>query len=510
MSDGSSSLIRHAADGRRIYEPGGAVLDAFMVDRTRFAGIRGPWGSGKTLACCQRLFQHAVEQNHDSRGRRWSRWFIVRESYPKLETTTMNTWLRWFPESVYGKLYTGNKPYRHEVRLGDMYLDAHFMSVDDAADDSVWQSLEPTGIFWNEIQHADRQNVFRAHGRVGRFPELVEGGSKWSGTLFDMNAPPENHWMPMVTGEVELPEDMPLDERVAYVRPAEFAYFVQPPAVVEVAGERGMAPRFVVNREAENLKFLEPGWYEKAMEGQTARWIRSQLGNRIIPFVDGDPVWSNYDEGRHLAPRDLDPVPGEDLWVGMDFGRKPFATFGQRIGRVMQVQFEAGMRNAGASRFAPEVRGLIARYYPWVLAGKGSLRVFGDPKGQDQTQSDERTAYDVFLAHGIRVQPAPVKQNNIRTRIEVVEYALDRNTILISPRCRRLKMAMAGGYRYPKERPAPMEERKPVKDPYSDPADALQYLLLGAGEGREMIARAVRSMPVSTRPEHVSRRRISA
>lgn len=509
MADGGKPQIRHAADGRRIYEPDGKVLTAFMVDRTRISGIRGPWGSGKTLACCQRLFQHAVEQNRDSRGNRCSRWFVVRESYPKLETTTMLTWLRWFPESSYGKLFTGAKPYRHEVRIGDIQLDVNFLSVDDINDEAIWQSMEPTGVYWNEIQHAARENVFRAHGRVGRFPERIEGGSSWSGTLFDMNAPAENHWMPMLTGEVELPEDMPMDERGAYRRPAEMAYFVQPPAVIEVRGEKGAPPSFVVNQEAENLRFLEPGWYEKAMEGQTARWIRSQLGNQIIPFVQGDPVWPNYDEAVHLAGWNLEPIDEADVWVGLDFGRKPFAVFGQRVGAVMQIQFEAGMQNAGASRFAPEVRNVLARHYPWVLRNHSRLHVFGDPKGADGTQSDETTAYDVFLANGIRVMPAPVKQNNIRTRIETVEYALDRRTLLISPRCRRLKMAMAGGYRYPKERPAPMEDRKPIKDHYSEPADATQYVLLGAGEGREMIGRgSASSKPVNIRPAHVSRRRI--
>ena len=501
--------VQYAPDGRRIYEPGGATLAAFLLDRSRMAVIRGPWASGTSTACCQRIFQHAVEQNTDSRGRRRSRWFVIRESYPRVESTAMATWQEWFPQSVYGRLYTGSKPYVHEVRVGNIELDVFFMSIDELANESVWLSLEPTGLWWNELEYASMAMFFAAHKRVGRYPPLIEGGSKWSGTIADLNAPPSNHWLPMLTGEVEPPDDMPIDEKVAYKRPSEMAYFIQPPAVFEVKREKGEPPRFEVNPKAENLKFLEEGYYQRAMENASGRWIRSHLGNQIIPFVEGEPVWTNFDDAVHVASYDLEPVHA-DVWIGLDFGRRPFAVFAQRVGRVMRVQFEAGMEKAGASRFAPEVRNVLAKFYPWVLdpgSGRGVLRVYGDPKGQDGTQTDERNAYDVFRANGIFVQPAPVKQNNIQTRVDVVEFAFDRNTVLISPRCRRLRLACGGGYRYPKEKPSPAEERKPIKDRFSDAADALQYLLLGAGEGDAMIGReARRPMPVAYGRERPSRR----
>jgi hypothetical protein len=504
-------LVKYADDGRRIYEPGGATLAAFLMDRSEMAVIRGPWGSGKTAACCQRIFQHAVEQNRDSHGLRRSRWFVIRETYPKLETTAMATWLEWFPERIYGRLYTGGKPYRHEVRVGDIQLDVHFMSVDEIQGDSVWLSLEPTGLWWNELTYAAMSMFFAAHKRVGRYPPLIEGGSSWSGSIADLNAPPANHWLPMLTGEVELPEDMPPDQRIAYARPPGLAYLVQPPAVNEIKGQKGEAPRFVVNPGAENLKFLEPGYYERAMQNATARWIRANLCNQIVPYVEGDAVWPDFDHATHVSTYELEPKHG-DVWLSLDFGRRPFALFGQKIGRVMQVQYEAGLENGSAARFAPTVRQVLAEKYPWIIAqqggARGALHAFGDPKGQDGTQTDEYNAYDVFRAHGIFVRPAPVKQNHIPTRLAAVEFALDRRSVLISPKCRRLIMAMAGGYRYPKERPAPLEERKPVKDKYSDPADALQYLLLGAGEGDAMVGReARRPMPVSTVPQRQSRRR---
>jgi hypothetical protein len=112
--------------------------------------------------------------------------------------------------------------------------------------------------------------------------------------------------------------------------------------------------------------------------------------------------------------------------------------------------------------------------------------------------------------------PAPVKNNNVMARLEAVEHVLTgmeagRARILISPACRVLVMAMDGGYRFPKERPQPGEERKPVKDRHSDVVDALQYLLLGGGEGLHMVTageRTGRGTPVATRVAR-SRRRVA-
>lgn len=518
-----TAQVEYAEDGRRIYEPDGRELARFMLDRSEIAVIRGPWGSGTSSACCQRIFQHAMEQNVGSDGKRRSRWFCMRESYPKVETTLLETWLYWFPEKLYGRLYTGSKPYRQEIRVGNIELDVWFGAVDDLAGDSAFQSLEPTGFWWNELEYTSMRAFFSAHGRVGRFPPVIEGGSAWSGTIADLNAPPENHWLPMMTGEVDLPDDMPLDDRLSYRMPASMAYFVQPPAVFPVKGPDGRITGWEVNRgqrpgvtRAENLRWLPDSYYDKAMLGKPTAWIRKNLGNEILPMVEGEPVWPGFDDQTHVAKMAIEPVSGEDVAIGLDFGRRPAAVFTQRVGAQRQVQFELTMDNAGATKMAPAVREVLARHYPWVLGAgaRGAVRAWGDPKGQDGTQTDERTAYDVFAAHGIRVQPAPVKQNNIKTRVEAVEYQLDRMVggrpaLLISPRCARLKLAMGGGYRYPRERPSPVEDRKPVKDRFSDIADALQYLVLGEGGGAEMVGRGDnRPKPVATRATGRTLRRI--
>lgn len=516
--------VQRDADGRRLYTPDGLELTRFYANRSPMAIIRGPWGSGKSLACIQRIWQHLVEQHEDDEGYRKSRWFIYRESYPKIDTTILATWLEWFPESTstrqgYGKLFTGTRPFVHEIRVGNIVADIYFGALDDAASDAVFKSLEPTGVYFNELEYHSMHHFFTAHGRVGRYPPVIRGGSKWSGSIADMNAPAEGHWVPYMTGEVALPDDMSLDERHAFEPPADLAYFVQPPAVFPQRGGDGKIIGWTVNSDAENLRWLAdmsnpdypepvPGqnYYLRAMQGKTIRWIRANLGNEIIPQVDGDAVYQNFDPDVHVSKVPLEPVRGLDVSIGLDFGRRPAAVFRQLVNGQWQVQFDAAMENAGANRFAPLIREILAKHYPWCVVGSSSVRCWGDPKGQDGTQTDDSTAYDVFRGHGLIVRPAPVKQNNINTRIEAVEYRLGqlvmgRPGLLISPRASRLKMAYSGGYHYAKDRATPMTDRKPVKNKYSDVADADQYLELGEGGGREMVGKPNdRPKPVSTVP----------
>ncbi len=85
------------------YKPDGDVLKQFMKDDLFFRGIRGPVGSGKSVACCVEVFRRALMQNKGPDGIRKSRWAIIRNTNPQLRTTTIKTWLDWFPEDQWGK-----------------------------------------------------------------------------------------------------------------------------------------------------------------------------------------------------------------------------------------------------------------------------------------------------------------------------------------------------------------------------------------------------------------------
>ena len=75
--------------------------------------------------------------------------------------------------------------------------------------------------------------------------------------------------------------------------------------------------------------------------------------------------------------------------------------------------------------------------------------------------------------------------------------------------CRTLKVACAGGYHFKRIKGTSRHDEKPFKDRYSDIADACQYMVLGAGEGRVVAGRERngRKGPVDIKVHKKSRRR---
>ena len=64
----------------------------------------GPWGSGKSSACVIELFRRAMAQHPSPDGVRRTRWAIIRNTYPELKSTTLKTFMNWFPPSQFGEV----------------------------------------------------------------------------------------------------------------------------------------------------------------------------------------------------------------------------------------------------------------------------------------------------------------------------------------------------------------------------------------------------------------------
>ena len=62
--------------------------------------IEGPFGSGKTTGAIMELLRLSMEQQPDEHGVRYSRWAIIRNTYPELKSTTIKSFEAWVPHSV--------------------------------------------------------------------------------------------------------------------------------------------------------------------------------------------------------------------------------------------------------------------------------------------------------------------------------------------------------------------------------------------------------------------------
>ena len=457
-----------------------------MKDNSFFRGIRGPVGSGKSVGCCVEVFRRALEQKPNDDGVRKSRWAVIRNTNPQLRTTTIKTWLDWFPESDWGN-FKWSVPYTHHITVNDLDLEVIFLALDRPEDVKKLLSLELTGIWVNEAREIPKSIIDACTMRVGRYPSMREGGASWSGVICDTNAPEEDHWWAIMSGEVPIPDHIPREQATMLVKPDNWRFFVQPPAMKETLNDKKEVTSYSLNEDAENKKNILGTYYTNLIRGKTKSWIDVYVMNRLGLIQEGKPVYPDFVTETHLADEEIPVAAGIPLYVGIDFGLTPSAVFGQKVRGRWLVQAEIVAIDMGVVRFAELLRQEIATRFSGL-----DIYIYGDPAGDFRAQTDESTPFQILRGAGLKAVPAP--SNSVDLRLEAVASQLTKMSeglpaFLIDRRCQTLVKGFQGGYCY--RRMQVSGERyddKPEKNMYSHIHDALQYMMLGAGEGRSLIA----------------------
>lgn len=465
---------------RARYTPPGAVAKAFMLSPAFVRGIMGPFGSGKSTACVMEIIRRAQQQAPGPDGKRRTRWVAVRNTYPELRTTTIPTWQQWIPPAAGRWIDEG--PPRHLIKRGDIDLEVLFLSLDRPQDVRDVLGLEITGAWLNEVRELPRSVVDAITGRVAqaRYPPAALGGASWSGVLMDTNPPDADHWYYKLAEEVH---------------PDGWAFFRQPGGLSPGAENLqwlGQDAASLELPESDPIR-LERGreTYRKMSAGKSRDWVSVYVDGEYGFVQDGRPVWPEYVDSTHCMP--CLPDARLPLHVGLDFGLTPAATFGQRSpsGRWAIVG-ELATDDMGIERFGE----LLAREIRSRFAGFELAAITGDPAGDIRGQGDERTAFDILRAAGIRAQPSPDASNDFTRRREAVAHYLRRldgglPSFMIDPSCRMLRKGLAGAYKFKRVQVIGAEryQDKPDKTIHSHVCEALQYMFLGAGEHRETIRR---------------------
>lgn len=439
------------------YTPPGPISRAFMLDDSFFRGIMGPFGSGKSTVCVMELLRKAKEQQIGSDGKKRTRWAVVRNTYPELRTTTIKTWHQWVPPQIGRWVDTG--PPMHHIQEGDLDIEVIFVSLDRPDDVAKLLGMELTGAWVDEAREVPKAVIDGLTGRVGRYPSKLMGGCSWSGILASTNPPDNDHWW------YKLAED---------VKPEGWAFFRQP---------SGLAP------DAENRENLPANYYERQLLGKEEDWVKVYVHGEYGFVRDGKPIYPEYKDSVHC--REFDLIPGQPIYVGIDFGLTPAAVFGQR---TMMGQWrwhsELVTEDMGAKRFSELMRNVMHERY----AGMPFASITGDPAGEGRAQTDETTPFQILRAAGVEARPAPT--NDYTKRRESVASCLSRLIdgepgLIIHPQCKTLRKGMAGGYNYKRLQVTGEERYRDVPDKgmYSHVCEAGQYMLVGAGEARTLVKR---------------------
>ena len=279
---------------------------------------------------------------------------------------------------------------------------------------------------------------------------------------------------------------------------------------------------YVGNPGAENVKWQPLGikYWLNSIPGRPIKEINTLVMNEYGPTGDDIPVYSEYNDTKHCSKTILSPMANVGIALGFDFGLMPACTFAQISPRGQKVFLDElyvekhgsmGIRQLSRQILVPH---LLDNYLPWVQ--KHLVKGYGDPAGNQKAQTDEKTCYQIlrecpntnpsgndidYAANAkkllnpdylkkvremakyglvslgdIGVETVPACRTNAQEpRKDAVKKLLLHDidneipAIIISKKCRMLRRALRGKYRY-KRMQVSGEERfqnEPIKDIYS-------------------------------------------
>lgn len=468
------------------------VVYDFIKSNAFVQGLMGPVGSGKSYACASKIFLKAIKQKPSPIDNiRYTRWAVVRNSYPMLKTTTIKTWIDLFPESTFGPMLW-TPPITHHIRLparGDaagIDMEVIFLALDQPKDVRKLLSLELTGAWVNEARELPKAVIDGLTHRVGRYPTKRDGGATWHGIWMDTNPPDSDHWW----------ANMHLKEKMT--GPYAWKFWQQPGGVLEVdaanlpdnpeandhvfAGGRW----WKLNTKAENTNNLPAGYYQQMLLGKNFDWIRCYAGGLYTYVQEGRPVWPEYDDTTMSGDTEIEP--GVPIQVGLDFGLTPAATIGQRLpnGRWL-IHHEIVTFDMGLERFGTQLLAELNQRYP-----SHQVMLWGDPAGMARDAIYEVTSFDFLRTLGLRAQPTA--SNDFKVRREAAAAPMQRLIngkpgLIVNRECKLLRKSLSGGYHFKRVAIGAGQERfrdAPNKNEHSHIGDSFGYLMLGGGEYNRM------------------------
>lgn len=460
--------------GRQFKSPG-PVASAFMADRQhRVRDILGPVGGGKTVTCMHDLLANAALMPVCKDGLIHFRGVAIRDTYDRLEKTTIATWVQWVPKDLGEWTGGGGRAASHKLnfevqRGGRTYRIAFemlFAAVGDQAAEDFARGFEVTACWLNEKDRLSRDLPTHMLGRIGRYPSvdmLPPGVTYRDFMIGDLNAPDIDDWFYLDC------EENPPEGYKLYKQPS------------------GRSPR------AENLHNLKPGYYEGLLEANknNPKWIKRFVDAQYGPSDDGEPVYPEYSDDLHLAREPIRPIKNLPLLIGVDAGlQRPAAVICQmRPTGQWLVLGEVVPGRCGSQRFCEALKLEIAALAQ--LAGVPRLEIeaiYSDPAGF--TGADREGGELAWSDRVMMEMQHPVMAtdtNELEPRFSAVRdeltYMIDGMTpaLLVSPRAKMIRKGFASHYRYQKQQVGngTRTSDKPEKNDFSHPHDALQYVMLG-------------------------------
>ncbi len=435
-------------------------LDDFFYSEKFISLVVGPIGSTKTTAGVMKILHHAAQMKACHDGIRRSRAVWVRNTREQLRDTSIPDFLKWIPDGLMGTMTKSE--YKFVIKISDIECEVLFRGLDDSNDVRRLLSLQASFFVFDEFREINEDIFHAAQGRVTRYPDKMMNGvgcltddGRSNAHVWGMTNPPDHDtfWEDLISN--------PPDNTHVTIQPS------------------GLSP------EADWTQFLADDYYDNLAQGKTEDWVAVYIHAQFGKSLAGQPVFKSFGRIAHVSKEPLKPmINDQPLIIGVDAGLTPAAVIGQvtHDGRlVVYNSLEAdGM---GALRFVREkLKPLLTNKF----SGRKTIVII-DPAAFQRVQTDERTVADIYKAEGFLVRPA--KTNAIAARIAAVDTFLTRlvdgkqGLVVDCESANPLVRALSGKYRYKINTKGVTDEKPEKSHPWSDLADAFQYMCLYADGG---------------------------
>lgn len=438
----------------------------------------GPVGCGKSVACCVEPLIRGIQQAPGYDGIRRTRGVVIRNTYPELKSTTIKTWLSWYPEEKFGKI-KWDSPITQLIKFNDVEIEVFFMPMDSIDDIEKLMSLELTWAYINEVQFIPKKVFKICQQRVNRFPSKKDGAPiTWTGVFADTNPPDADHWLFKMFEEncptnhhifkYQSPlikyEELPKDERQVAISMNGTAY----------STDTGVDYISIQN---------DPNYWLNLVPGSTDEEIKVNLMGQYGVVVDGKPVHPTYNDSFHFANKVLEADPNNEIGLGWDFGLTPACAIVQLTPHGQLVVLDElwsedmDLRDFAGNVVLPH----LDRHFPFWRKNYISVN---DPAGTTPSQTDGKACEDILRELGIKSSSA-ADNNSPTPRRDGLRYFLSRLTggkpaCLISNKATMIRKGLMGNFQYGRVKVAGEERyhEKPLKNIYSHICEALEYIAM--------------------------------
>lgn len=444
----------------------------FFTSEKFISLVVGPVGSTKTTAGIIKIAYHAKRMAPCADGIRRSRCVWIRNTREQLRDTSIPDFLSWFPDGIAGGYSKTN--YEFMLKFDDVECKVMFRGLDDQDDVKRLLSLQISFAVMDEFREINEEIFKTVQGRLGRFPDkkMVPPRPEWGkdekgypiGGCVTEDGKPNAHIWGMTN-----PPDMDTFWEGFLTNPPENCHVTIQPG--------GNDPK------ADWLEYLPPDYYTNLAVGKDPDWIDVYINAKFGKSLAGMPVFRSFARSLHVSDGTLNYSRNHNspIIIGMDVALHPAAVFGQvdYKGRIL-IYDCVSATGMGAQKFIREkVKPVLNQRFP----GQPVILII-DPAGNTRAQTDEKTVLDVIRAEGLAVRTAST--NALQARLGAVDAALSRVVdgepylLIDGTRCADLISALAGKYRYRRKKDGEAEDQPEKSHPWSDIADALQYLCLHA------------------------------